>query len=192
MQPRGSSRVVVEDSDPGKDLQQEQEKEQEPRRFLTSAPYREARVGHATSFVFPIVPTDLGLEDALKQVFGEAPAVSGSQQHPALADKPLQEESGSQQHPTPADNPRQEEAAQPGVAPQPAVAPQPDAAATMAEAQQSAPDQTQDTSKQQGNNNTAVTVKPQYHKKVKRLMLNQADWLWEDGSNPSRRNPLDT
>lgn len=163
MQPRGSSRVVVEDSDPGKDLQQEQEQqqEQESRRFLTSAPYREARVGHPVHISFPVVPTDLGLEDALEQVFREAPAAGGSQQ------------------------------------PQPDVA-APDAAAhdaePTAEAQQVAPDQTQDKSKPpEGSNTTTTTVavKPQYHKKVKRSMLNQADWLWEDGSNPSRRNPME-
>lgn len=168
MQPRGSPRVVVEDSDPGKG--QDQSQEQESHRFLTSAPYREARVGHAMPLVFPIVPTNMGLEDALRQVFGEAPAAGGSQQHP-----------------TPAGGPPQEQAAQPDVA-----APA-DVAAPRAEAQQSALDQAQDASKPQGsnNNNTAGIVKPQNHKKVKKSLLNQADWLWGDGSDPSRRNPID-
>lgn len=168
-EPGGSSRSVVDDSDPG----QEQQQEQDSNRFLTDAPYPRTRFGYATTCVFPNVATNLGLEDALRQIFGERPAEGGSKQQPEPAGEASVE-------------PRQGQDAQPGVA-------APTIAEPSTEAQQSGPDQTEGTSNQPDGNNDkdAETVKPQIHKKVKRSMLNQPDWLWENGSNPSRRNPMD-
>lgn len=84
--PGDSSRSVVEDSDPGQERQQDQE--QESHRFLIDAPYPRTRFGYATTSVFPSVPINLGLEDALRQVFGEVSAAGGSKRQPGRSDNP--------------------------------------------------------------------------------------------------------
>lgn len=86
--PGDNSRSVVEDSDPEKEQQKEQEQEQDSHRFLTDAPYPRTRFGHALPLVFPSVATNLGLEDALRQVCDEHPATGGSKQQPGPSVNP--------------------------------------------------------------------------------------------------------